>query len=54
MFEKKVKAKIIKYHCDKLLEYLQKREKNSRISKGEKEVLEYVKGIVSRMKGEVR
>lgn len=54
MFEKKVKAKIIEEHCDKLLEYLQEREKNSRISKGEKEVLEHVKGVVSRMKGEVR
>lgn len=54
MFEKKVKAKIIKYHCDKLLEYLQKREKNSRISKGEKEVLEHVKKVVNAMKGEVR
>ena len=54
MFEKKVKAKIIKYHCDKLLDYLQERGNNLRISKGEKEVLEHVKKVVNVMKGEIR
>lgn len=54
MFDKKVKAKIIEDHCDKLLKYLQEREKNSRISKGEKEVLEHVKKVVNAMKGEIR
>lgn len=55
MFSKdKVKKKMIKAYCTDMLSYIESRRKNSRISKGEKETLEYffdvIEGLLERVK----
>ena len=47
MFGKdKVKKKMIKAYCVDMLSYIVSRKQNSRISKGEKETLDYFSGVI--------